>query len=370
MKMVSSQEYSVESESMKILKKKDESIKLRIGNADDLWVLSKLCRPKRMLGMYGERRDQTTAGLEGGRAKSAERKKMWIVLDVESVEFQTFSDVLRVHGIIHEARIDKGSHHTHLVKEHMDVEIFCEGGLPSEDQQLLNEALKSSSKGNVAIAVVESDEVILYEVSSHGLREVALFSLRGGGKYEGRTNSSENARTDFITKVTAEINMQIPQKTPVVVCGPGMTREDFKRKLQALGNERTLVSVGTSMGGRSAANEVLREGLAKEILDNHALVNEIQILEDAFAKMAKGRGVAYGEKVMLMAKKQGAIDKVLILADLLRNEKKKIGDMTWADYCKKVKNEGSEIVQCSAEHDSGKQLEGLGGAIAILRFEI
>ena len=355
---------------MKILKKMDESIKLRIGNADDLWVLSKLCRAKRRIGMFGERRDQTTAGLEGGRAKSAERKKMWIVLEIESVEFQTFSDVLRVHGIIHEAKIDKGSHHTHLVKEFSDIELFCEGGLPSEDQQLLNEALKNSSKGNVAIAVVESDEVILYEVSSHGLREIALFTLRGGGKYEGRTDSSDTVRTDFITKVTRDINMQIPQKTPVVICGPGMTRDDFKRKLEALGNERSLVSVGTSMGGRSAANEVLREGLAKNILENHALVNEIQILEDAFSKMAKGRGVAYGNEIMLMAKKQGAIETVLILADLLRNEKKQIGNMTWAEYCRKVKNSGSNIIQCSSEHDSGKQLEGLGGAIAILRFEI
>ncbi len=355
---------------MKMLKRTDDSVKVRLRSTDDLWVLSKLCRPKRLLGMFGERRDQTTGGIEGGRAKSAERKKMWIVLEIESVEFQTFSDVVRVHGIIREAKIDKGSHHTHLVKENSDIELTCEGGFPSEDKQLLKDALNSSNKGNVAIAVVESDEVILYEVASHGLREIALFTLRGGGKYEGRSDSAEEARSGFITKAANDIGMQLSEKTPVVICGPGMTRDVFKRKLQTAGSERILMSVGTSMGGRSAANEVLREGLAKEILENHALVNEIQVLEDAFSRMSRGKGVAYGEDVLLKAKELGAIETILILADLLRDDERTIGGLTWSEYCREAKTIGAEIMQCSSEHDSGKQLEGLGGAIALLRFEI
>ncbi|MFL2969236.1 MAG: hypothetical protein ACJZ6A_08875 [Candidatus Poseidoniaceae archaeon] len=44
--------------------------------------------------MLGERRDQTTAGQEGGRAKAAERKKMWIKLAIESNEFHTFAENL------------------------------------------------------------------------------------------------------------------------------------------------------------------------------------------------------------------------------------------------------------------------------------
>ena len=43
----------------------------------------RLARAGMSLGMLGERRDQTTAGEEGGRAKSAERKKMWIKLRIE-----------------------------------------------------------------------------------------------------------------------------------------------------------------------------------------------------------------------------------------------------------------------------------------------
>ena len=52
--------------------------RLRVETEDDLWTLARLARKGMNLGMLGERRDQTTGGEEGGRAKSAERKKMVI----------------------------------------------------------------------------------------------------------------------------------------------------------------------------------------------------------------------------------------------------------------------------------------------------
>ena len=96
---------------MQVIKSDFGFFKLRIDYQDDLWTLARLCTKGRSIGMLGERRDQTTAGQEGGRAKSAERKKMWIKLSILSNEFHTFSDNLRVHGTIEEAKFDLGSHH-------------------------------------------------------------------------------------------------------------------------------------------------------------------------------------------------------------------------------------------------------------------
>ena len=53
----------------------------------------------------------------------AERKKMWIKLAIESNEFHTFSENLRVHGIIQEAQFDLGSYHTHIVEVRDEIEI-------------------------------------------------------------------------------------------------------------------------------------------------------------------------------------------------------------------------------------------------------
>ena len=56
---------------MRILKREPDMFRLRIDCEDDLWVIARICVKKRSLGMLGERRDQTTAGEEGGREDGA-----------------------------------------------------------------------------------------------------------------------------------------------------------------------------------------------------------------------------------------------------------------------------------------------------------
>ena len=71
---------------MRVLKREPMLWRLRVETEDDLWTLARLARKGMNIGMLGERRDQTTGGEEGGRAKAAERKKMWIRLSIESTE--------------------------------------------------------------------------------------------------------------------------------------------------------------------------------------------------------------------------------------------------------------------------------------------
>ena len=118
---------------MRQVKKLDEGFRLRIESEDDLWVLSQLCRPDSILGMLSHRRDSSTGTQEDGRAKSAERKPMWIVLDVEKTEFQLFTDNLRAHGIIRDANFDIGSHHTHTISPGDEVELEFPGGFVKSD---------------------------------------------------------------------------------------------------------------------------------------------------------------------------------------------------------------------------------------------
>ena len=53
---------------MQVLKREFGLYRIRIDCEDDLWTLARLCVKGRSIGMLGERRDQTTAGQEGGRA--------------------------------------------------------------------------------------------------------------------------------------------------------------------------------------------------------------------------------------------------------------------------------------------------------------
>ena len=149
---------------MRRVKRLDEGIRLRVEDQDDLWVIAQICR-----------RDSTTGTKEDGRAKSAERKPMWIVLRTQETAFQSFTDNLRVHGIIEEAKIDIGSHHTHVVSPGDEVEISREGGLAKPDLDLIKEAISSGTKAKAGLIVVESDEVLVFEVTSRGIRDVSNF---------------------------------------------------------------------------------------------------------------------------------------------------------------------------------------------------
>ena len=91
---------------MRKIKTLDEGFRIRVDNESDLWTLYQICSNGTYLGMLSNRRDSTTGTQEDGRAKSAERKPMWIVLKVLSGAFQSFSENLRIHGLISEATIE------------------------------------------------------------------------------------------------------------------------------------------------------------------------------------------------------------------------------------------------------------------------
>ena len=94
-------------------------------------------------------------GHKGGwPCKEAERKPMWILLEATETAFQPFTDSLRVHGVIKEAKIDIGSHHTHVISPGDEIELTREGGLSKSDKSLLKEAIASGKKTRSGLMVV------------------------------------------------------------------------------------------------------------------------------------------------------------------------------------------------------------------------
>ena len=344
---------------MRIVKREHGLLRLSIECQDDLWNIAHLCKKGRSLAMLGSRRDQSTGNQEGERAKAAERKTIWIKLAIESSEFHYFSDDLRVHGTIEEAAFDKGSHHTHIIEVRDEIEITCDSGFPKVDLDLIHNAVKAAGRAKVVILVVENDEVVLFEITGRGMREVTTWTMRGGGKYQGG-KISETVTTAFFKKVRDEFQELQGEEVPVVLAGPGMARE----KLQPMLHSTVTKLVPTSIGGRAAANEVIREGLAGELLADHAMVRETELLEEAWRLIATDGAVAYGKEMLERALEEGAVETLLISAELLRGEK------FWEDYAKKLDVIGAKLIQCSTDHDSGQQLLGMGGAIALLRFRM
>ena len=353
---------------MQLLKQSEEYWKLRIDSEDDLWVLARFAISGRSLAMLGERRDTTTAE-SGGRAKAAERKKMWIQLRIITTEYKTYSSILRVHGTIEQAPMDIGSHHTHLVEVGDEIELHSLSGFPEYDRLLLTETMTSDKKSNVSIIVVENDEIVLFEVTRRGLREGATWTMRGGGK-RGGIRTSETVAKSFQQKVAKEILAATSTKLPMILCGPGHARERLRQVILAQDPHRTIRLVSTSMAGRPGANEIIREGLADELLSEHAISKEIQLLEEVWLRLSKNGAVAYGENELSKAMNEGAIETLLVSADTLRNPEAMIDGTPVSTWIQGISDIGAELVQCSSDHDSGEQLNNMGGVIALLRYRL
>lgn len=348
------------------IKTLEEGFRLRIESEDDLWALSQLCRPNSILGMLSHRRDSTTGTQEDGRAKSAERKPMWIVLNIEKTEFQPFTDNLRAHGIIKDANFDIGSHHTHIISPGDEVELEFPGGFIKSDLSLLKETISSGSRAKSALIVVENDEIILFEVTSHGIRDVSQFSMRGGGK---RINDSSGVRRDFFEKVAKETILVFSDDMPMVICGPGLAREQFESILKSNGSKNQILNAATSIGGRSAANEVLADGLADAVLGEHALVSQIKAIEEGLKRISTNGAVAFGMNFISEAADSGAIETLAIDANLIRSPDIEVRE-NWESILQTTELSKGIIIQVSQEHDSAQQLLGLGGAIALLRWKM
>ena len=350
---------------MKRIKWLDEGVRVRIQSEDDLWILSKICKSGSLVGMLSHRRDSTTGTKEEGRAKSAERKPMWILLEVIENYFQSFTDNLRVHGTIKDAKIDIGSHHTHVISLGDEVEITRQGGFKKSDLSLLKQSFYEQMRTKAGLLVIENDEVMIFQVASHGIRDISHFTLRGGGK---RIADSSKIRMEFFEGVADEVIMVFQKEIPLILCGPGLTREQFEKDLLLKGIKNPITNVATSIGGRSAANEVLSEGLVDDFLGQHKLVEQIKLIERGLKEIAVDGNVAYGSFEISLAAKEGAIETLVIDANLLRTENKE-EDERWEVIVDEINNSGGEIVQASVDHDSGKQLLGLGGAMALLRWK-
>ncbi|MEC7110966.1 MAG: hypothetical protein VXX03_02395 [Candidatus Thermoplasmatota archaeon] len=350
---------------MRILHRDDMRMRLRCESDDDLWTLAQFVQPGQRFGMVGERRDSTTGAVEGGRAKAAERRTMWILLDVISVEHHTFSDALRVHGTIVEAAFDQGQHHTHVVEAGHEVEVHTNTAFRPIDVQLIQEAASAALRPKVALVVVEHDEVILFTVAQRGLKEGMTWTMRGGGKRNDERTSS-GVKEAFLTNTAKEIAAALVGDVPVVLAGPGHARDRLAAALRVCAPDLRLTSVATSIGGRPAANEVIREGLAGAVLADHAVSRETGLVEEAMTRIQTSGAVAYGMAHLSRAVDEGAVETLVVLADLLRGEDAD----RWQQMCEAVHDLGGAIVQCSRDHDAGAQLDGLGGAVALTRYRV
>ncbi len=336
--------------------RKEGEIRLRVDNADDLWHLFNLVEKGDLVRAFTYRREE--AATDKLRPERGEKLRMKLGIRVEVVEYQDFSDRLRVTGVIEEGPQDLGRHHTLNVGVGDDLTIVKEW----RDHHLrrILEAIEQTQKPLVTVLAIDDEEALIGVVHQMGVREVAVIRAERQGKMFPGSDTRGAYFQEILSKVAA-----MDTGTALLVVGPGFEREDFAKYVREKDPELAgkIRLHGTSQAGMAGIQEAMKAGLGAKVLEETRVAQETRLVERLLEEIAKGGLFAYGPDETRQAVEAGAVE-TLLVSDT------RVHDVAVEVLMHKVEGARGRVVVVSSRHEAGKKLEGLGGLGGILRFPI
>ncbi len=172
-------------------------------------------------------------------------------------------------------------------------------------------------------------------------------------------------RTDFLDEAAKEIARVAASDSKVILAGPGFTKEDLKKRIDAAYPELVprIVLYDASTVGISGFQEVLRRGAVDRLLEESRLALETTLIEDLLREIATDGRAAYGPAEVRGAADQGAVETLMVSDELVRSPE-------MDRLMRSVSDARGRVVIFSSEFEPGKRLSALGGVAAITRYKI
>ena len=347
---------------MKVLFKdlKHGEIKLVPENLDDIWHLYNIIEENDLVRAVTFRTDEQKDDKK--RSKKAEKKRMKLGIRVSEVKFHEFSDRLRVHGIIEEGPQDLGSFHTlNIDTDKMEPITIIKENWKDYQLKRIDEAVKLRNQPILVFVSLDEDTATVAILRQSGVQWIAdISSKRSGKMYE-----SKDTRNDYFSEILSVLKANKTQDSPVIIVGPGFTREHFlkygKEKEPEI-FEKTFIHA-TGHAGMNGIQEAIKTGIVKQITKENRVVLETEIIEKLFEEIKKNGPVTYGFEEVKNAIQNGAVEKLIITDKIIRTRE---GE----ELLRTAKENNSDFIIINTMHEAGKKIEGIGGVAALLRFRI
>jgi len=333
--------------------------KLYVDNDDDLWHLSNIIRPgDRVKGLTHRREEGAQDAI---RSHKAEKKTMTLTIKCEKIEFVEFSNRLRVLGVITEGPQDHGCHHTLNIDSGYRVTVFKDLW-KKHDLDTIKMAVENAKKPTVIFLAIEDDNAVIALLRQYGLEVISDINVSISGKLYKQKN---RGKKEFYAEVTERLCQVLNENTPLVIIGPGFTKDEFYR-LASCDHPNLFKSTylkATGQAGIAGINEALKLGIKNLYATDARVLKETQLIDDLLTEIARDGNVTYGEKYIGRGLELAAVDR-LLLTDLMVREG---NGESLMELARKI---GANVTIVSTAHEAGKRLEALGGTAAFLRFKI
>jgi len=175
----------------------------------------------------------------------------------------------------------------------------------------------------------------------------------------------EGMAKDWYGKIGEAVNKVFTQEKVrgIIVGGPGPTKDEFlaSNAIQT-GIKKMIIAVkATGYTGEFGLKELLER--SEDILAKEEISIETAVIQKFLQLLgSKPNMVTYGEAKVNAALEQRAVETLLISENL--------PEAKLFAYIEKAEESGAEVLAVSVDTKEGKQLEGLGGIAAILRYAI
>ena len=335
-------------------------LKLRLETPSDLWRIARLIHVGERVGASTTRRDPEAPA--DAAAAHRDRRRVWLVVTAEQVEFHEFSKHVRVTGPIVEGPFDLGRHHTLDLTEGEEVSVTKESLSPAE-RSLLEEGLASKGEPTVLIASVDWGDSTIVRMRGRAIEPVADVHRTLAGKRYGATQG-EKDRTAYVEEVVGLLEKEAPNAAAVVIAGPGFLKEHVAKglltRLPAAAKKTKVYP--TSESGRVGLDELLRSGRAAESLAGTVAAEEADLVEQLVTALEGGKRAAVGPREVGEAVDAGAAETILVLEE-------KIREAAVAAALDQAKGARARVFIVRSDGAGGKRLAALGGIGALLRYD-
>jgi len=353
---------------MKVIHKnfKVGELKIKVDSQDDLWNLSQIIEPTDIV------KGRTLRKIKKGDSEtktSITKKPVTLTLEVERIDFHPYSANLRISGIVREGPEDvpHGSHHTFDVEEGTILKITKQHWYQYQIDKV-EEAIKQKPIG-VLICIMDREEAGFALLKLYGYEW--LSSFKGDVNKKGVEDKKEPT---FYSDIAKQIDEYVKRYKieHVIVASPAFWKDDFmkvfKKKYSSLVKIITLATCCET--GKEGINEVLKRDEVKTVLQQQRMAKEIKLVERLLAEISKDELAVYGIAQVKMAAEMGAVETLLVTDKMIKDYRQKNVFVELDSVMKFVDKSKGKIVIISSEHDSGQELDGLGGIGAILRYKI
>ena len=340
-------------------------VKVKIENLDDLWYLNPLIEKNDLV--KGKTLRKIKVGEETQRKQKIAKKAVFLLIEVEKVEFSKTSNVLRVSGTVKEAPEDVplGTHHTFNIEENSIITLIKQKWLKFQIDKLKEASRDVSAK--ILICVHDREEAYFALMKTYGYQ--LLTNIKGTVAKKADIKQVESNFYKEILKQLIEYDERY-DLSKIIIASSAFWKEELMKEIDDKKLKSKIILATCSSVGENAINEVLKRPETENALKQDRIAKEFKFVEELFAEISKNNLASYGLKETKNAAEAGAVKTLLITDKFIQQKRMENKYEGIENIMKTVDSAKGDILIVSSDNEAGKKLDGLGGIAAILRYKI